>query len=155
MVTEGEPNELWHFTKKVNAYVKNFDHVFMNFKWEKLFAQVGSGSRSAVNEAFEIAKNKNMLSTSLTGISKVENKFDIIISENTDGTNDGFWVMNYDDPANARANKTSITFEKADGVLYYRNGESIVEGLGKDKILTLDVDAGEGIFIIPLYKKGK
>jgi hypothetical protein len=45
-----------------------------------------------------------------------------------------------------------MKFENADGILYYRNGERFVEVL-KEKTFTVDLKSGEGIFMMPLYKK--
>ena len=153
MVTEGEPNELWYHVKKVNNDIKKFDHVFLNFKWEAILTNVGTGSRNSSNEAFEMAKVKDMVSNKLNGISAVNSKYDVFITELSDGTNDGYWIMNYDDPVNARDNKVQVTFENADGLLYYRDGEPNVIVLGKDKVFELNVKAGEGVFVIPVYAK--
>ena len=48
--------------------------------------------------------------------------------------------------------KIKVVPESADGVLYYRDGEPVVEGLA-DKTFTIDLKPGEGVFIVPLYKK--
>jgi hypothetical protein len=51
-----------------------------------------------------------------------------------------------------RSNKTAVTFENAKGVLYYRNGEPITSLL-KDGKFEIELEAGEGVFVIPLYEK--
>ena len=43
-------------------------------------------------------------------------------------------------------------FEDADGILYYRDGDPIVEVL-QNKTFNIDLKPGEGVFMIPLYKK--
>ncbi len=154
MVTDGVPNEVYYWTKDVIADVKKIEHVLLAFNWEGVYTNVGSGSRNATNEAFEIAKARDYVMDKLSGISGVKSKYDLTVSEFSDGTNDGFMIFNYDDPVNReRKNKTEITFEKADGVMYYRNGEPTIEVLGADKVFTVELDPGEGVFAIPLYAK--
>ena len=61
-------------------------------------------------------------------------------------------LVNYEEPSIKHNNKVTMTFDKADGVLYYKDGDPVVAGL-KNKTFTIDLEPGEGVFIIPLYKK--
>lgn len=151
MVTAGEPNEVYYFVKQVNEEIKKFDHVFMSFDWEGVFTSVGTGSRLKTNEAFEMVRTVKL--EKLDGVVEYRSKYDTVAGqlEDKDG-NTGFMLVNYDEPSKARKNDVSMTFEDADGVLVYKNGEPKVIGLANHEY-SLTLEAGEGVFIIPLYKK--
>lgn len=151
MVTAGEPNDVYYFVKQVNEEIKKFDHVFMSFDWEGVFTSVGTGSRSKTNEAFEMVRTVKL--ENLAGVSSYKSKYDTVAGQMRDKNgNVGYMLVNYDEPSKARKNDVSFTFENADGVLMYRNGEPQVIGL-RNREFSLTLEAGEGVFIIPLYKK--
>ena len=150
MVTEGKPNERYYWTKEANEYIKKYEHVLLAFTWEHLYTNVGTGSRLAVNEAFELVRD---IVKPITDVKTVKSKYDITMNEFSDADgNKAFMLLNYDDPINARKNKVQLTFNDADGVMYYRNGEPTVVELEKHKF-NMELEAGEGVFVIPLYKK--
>ena len=66
--------------------------------------------------------------------------------------NKAFMLFNYEEPMMKRGNKVTVTFKEAKGVLYYRNGEPTTEVLDNGKF-TIELESGEGVFVIPLYKK--
>lgn len=147
----GEPNEKWYFVQHANQVLKKFDGVYFNFEWEGLFANVGTGSRLAEPEHFELIKNMDL--DSLRGVKSFKSKYDTIVGQFKDGDgNDGFMLVNYEEPSKTRTNKTTIEFDNADGVLIYRDGDPEVIGLA-NHTFTIDLDPGEGVFIVPLYKK--
>ena len=89
----------------------------------------------------------------ITGVAAVKSKYDITMNEFTDGEgNKAFMLCNYDEPKLERKNKVTVTMQDASGVLYYRNGEPTTALLEKGKF-EIELEAGEGVFVIPLYKK--
>ncbi len=150
MVTDGEPNERYYWTQSAIGNLTKWDHVYRSYKWEHLFTNVGTGSKSATNPAFEMVRAKVK---PITGVQALKSKYDIAMSEfKDDADNKAFFLLNYDEPILGRTNKVSITFESAQGVLYYRGGEATTEVLTGGKF-EIELNAGEAVFVIPLYKK--
>ena len=151
IVTGGEPNQKWYWVQDVNTMIKKLDGILFNFDWEGIYTNIGTGSFFAVNEAFEAIKNEDL--DSLSGVKTFSSKYDAIVGQFKDGNgNNGFMLVNYEEPSLTTTNKVTMTFDTADGVLYYRNGEPVVEAL-KNKTFSIDLAAGEGVFVIPLYTK--
>ena len=151
LVESGEPNEKWYWVQDVNTMIKKMDGILFNFDWDGIYTNVGTGSFFEVNDAFD-AINKDDLD-SLRGVKSFTSKYDAIVGQFKDANgNDGFMLVNYEEPSIAHKNKVTMNFKDADGVLYYKDGEPIVEVL-KNKKFTIDLEAGEGVFIIPLFKK--
>ena len=152
MLTEGEPNERYYWTQQALETLRKWDHVILSYTWDHIYTNVGTGSRDANNPAFEYVRT---IEKPITNVTKVQSKYDITMNEFTDG--DGtkaFMLCNYDEPLMGRTNKTTITFKEAQGVLYYRNGEPVTELLNGGKF-EIELNAGEGVFVIPLYKNQK
>ena len=151
LVDGGVPNAKWYMTKDVIAMIKKLDGVLYNFEWDGIYTNLGTGSFFDTNEAFEAIKSDDL--DTLRGVKSFKSKYDTIAGQfkDKDG-NDGFMIVNYEEPSIKHDNKVTMTFENADGVLYYRNGEPTVEGLA-NKTFTIDLKPGEGVFIIPVYKK--
>lgn len=150
MIVEGEPSDIYYWVQQANEYVKKYEHVLLSFNWEHMYTNVGTGSRSASNEAFDLVRDKVK---PITDVKTVTSKYDITMNEfsDKDGTK-AFMLFNYDDPVYERNNKVKLSFENADGILYYRNGEPTTQVLENGKF-EIELEAGEGIFAIPLYKK--
>ena len=131
--------------------VKKLDGVIFNFEWEGLYTNVGTGNFFETVGHFEAVKNLDI--DSLDGVKSFNSKYNAIVGqyEDADG-NKGFMLVNYEEPSIKHTNKVTMKFENADGVLLYRNGDPTTIGL-KDKTFTIDLEAGEGVFIVPLNKK--
>ena len=150
MVTNGKPNERYYWVQQTIQTFTKWDHIYRNYTWEHLFTNVGTGSRTDINPAFEAVRGKVK---PITGIEKVRSKYDIVMTEFKDGDNNkAFMLLNYDEPLMQRANKVTLTFSEAQGILYYRNGEPTTALLDDGKFV-IELNAGEAIFAIPLYKK--
>ena len=151
LMSGGERTEKWYWVKQVNEMTKKIDGIIYNFDWEGLFTNVGTGSFFETKEHFEMIKNIDL--DKLDGVKTFRSKYDAIVGqfEDKDG-NKGFMLVNYEEPSIKHTNKVTMKFEDADGVLMYRNGDPTTIGL-TDKTFTIDLDAGEGVFIVPLYKK--
>lgn len=150
LLTDGVPNERYYWTKEALEYVDKMDYVLLSYDWDHIYTNVGTGSRLATNEAFEYVRG---ISKPITDVETVRSKYDITMNEFTDADgNKAFMLFNYDDPILGRNNKVKITFKDADGVLYYRKGEPTTQVL-ENKKFEIELESGEGVFVIPLYKK--
>ena len=150
MLTDGVPNERYYWVQQTIANLRKWEHVYLNFKWDHMYTNVGTGSRDAVNPAFEYVRS---VIKPITGVSAVKSKYDVTMNEFTDGDgNKAFMLCNYDEPKLERKNKVTVTMKDAGGVLYYRNGEPTTALLENGKF-EIELEAGEGVFVIPLYKK--
>ena len=150
MLTDGVPNERYYFVQEALSYVYKMQDVLLSYKWDHIFTNVGTGSKNATNEAFEYVRD---IAKPITNVEKVRSKYDITINEFTDASgNKAFMLFNYDEPWLLRNNRVVINLKKAEGVMYYRNGEPITQLLENGRF-EISLEAGEGVFVIPLYKK--
>lgn len=162
MTQSGVPNPLYYYVQEANKEIAKIDHVILAFNdWQGIYTFVGTGNKLPYAEHFDkILPNKsleefaeNTKLKSLTDVSKFKSKYNAIVGEFKDSNgNTGFLLQNFDDRNLSRSNKVKMTFEKADGVLYYRKGEPVIQGLVDHKF-EIELDMCEGVFIIPLYKK--
>ncbi|MBE5737615.1 MAG: hypothetical protein E7348_04360 [Clostridiales bacterium] len=147
----GVPRQKWYWVQEINTIIKKLDGLLGNFDYEGIYTNVGTGSFFEVNEAFDSIKSSAL--KKLNGIKSVKSKYDAIVTQLKDANNrNGFMLVNYEEPSINHNNKVSMEFENADGIMYYRDGEPIIESL-ENKTFNIDLKPGEGVFIIPLYKK--
>ena len=150
MLTEGVPNERYYFVQEAIANLRKWEHVYLSYTWEHIYANDGTGSRLSVNPMFERVKDKEK---PITDVKALKSRYDVVLSEFSDGENNkAFLLTNYDEPTLQRNNKVTVTFEKAQGALYYRDGEPTTVLLDNGKF-EVELESGEGVFVIPLYKK--
>lgn len=140
---------LYNLVKETNAELLKVDHVFAAFEtWVGVKTFLGTGSQS--NAAFE--KIAGVELDNLTGVSSVTASRDLVVGEMVDGNgNHGYMLVGYDDPFNGNQTEVSMTFDGAKGVIIYRNGQrSLSEDLVNGQF-TVTLEAGEGVFVIPVY----
>lgn len=145
-VTEyGEKTPVWYAGQKINREILNFDHVYLNYEWQGLMPVLGG----------ENTKNKlyNMMEHPLESIDRirsVKSDQDVIIGAFKDNAdNDAFMVVNFSDPGENKACTAEIEMKGVSSAVVYMNGErNVAEAKGGK--LTLEMEAGNGAFIIPL-----
>ena len=152
---EGNPTPIYDAVKKVNAEVLEFDHVYLQFDWKGVFTSdkgvtESARSRSTYNCFQSIADRLSV--ADVASVSSVRG------SENTlygyfgdDYGNDGFMVVNYNDPHNVKNNTVTMNFNAAYGytkAVVYAGGKKSVKDI-RGNTLTLELGAGEGVFVIP------
>ena len=149
MTLKGEPLDLYYFVQETNAEIDKFDHVIVAFdEWVGVKSFLGSSSQS--NEAFD--KIADVELSSLTGVKNVTTSRDLIIGEMIDGSgNHGYMIVGYDDPYNKNTTEVSLTFEGAEGLIIYRNGERELSDTLTNGNFNITLNAGEGVFVIPVY----
>lgn len=147
----GTPRAKWYWVQQMNTVIKKLDGLLGNFKWEGVYTNVGTGSFFETSNMFENIKKDAL--KSLKGISEVKSKYDTIVTQFVDGTGrNAYFLVNQEEPSLEKTNKASLKFEKADGVMYYRNGDPVIATL-ENGTFNIELEPGEGVFIIPLYKK--
>lgn len=143
---DNKPTPIYGYAKTVNAEIKKFDHVYLNFDWKGNMATEGTESK-AVNPNF--ANLKNAL-TSHERISSLTSTQDLLSGFFKDKAGyDGFMFVNFTDPAERKSNKISVRFREADKAVEYAGGEARTVDL-TDGVYERELQPGEGIFVIPV-----
>lgn len=142
---DGEPvkTPAYYAVKEVNEEIKKFDHVFLHFNWEGTMAVIPDG-----REASELLSYvKEYQSPRIRKATASEET--IIGCQKDENGYDGFVVVNVTDPGNSTEDFVRIEFECATSALCYINGEEQLIPLS-DGVFEYNLEAGQGIFIIPV-----
>lgn len=146
MYMYGEKTDAYYAVQEVIKEINMFDHVIVAFDWEGVKTVQGQTHNEIIG--FEYIADTEL--ESLNGIKNVTASYDAVIGQHKDNSgNNGFTVVNYTEPTEELFNEVTIEFEEAKGVLMYRGGIEMVLKTEKNKI-TVPLEAGEGVFIIPL-----
>jgi len=145
-VTEfGEKTPVWYAGQKINREILNFDHVYLNYEWQGVMPVLAEGN----------SKNKlfNMMNHALDSVGRirsVKSDQDVIVGAFKDrADNDAFMVVNFSDPGDEKSCKTEVVMKSASSAVVYKNGvRSVAEAKGGK--LTLELEAGNGAFVVPL-----
>jgi Holliday junction resolvase RusA-like endonuclease len=89
----------------------------------------------------------------------MQSNVDVLVGvfEDKDGKNsatDGFIVLNYSDPyysTKGDSDNVVLTFDNATHALVYKDGKQYVAQLN-DGVLSLYLESGEGVFVIPFVQ---
>ncbi len=139
----------YYFVKDTNAELKKFQNVLMAYdNWIGLKSFVGTGNAKC--DAFKNIADMEL--DSLTGVSSVVTDQDLIIGEMVDGSgNHGYMMVGYEDPIFNNNTTVSMTFDDADGLIIYRNGERSLSDDLVNGQFSITLTPGEGVFVIPVY----
>lgn len=140
---EAVKTDTYYAVQTVNKEISKFDHVFLKYDWQGSIAVVPvpdemSAMLSCVKD-YTSPRIKEVKSTdeTLIGCMKDEKGYD------------GFWIVNATDPGKNLSNSVTITFKEATSAICYIEGEETKIEL-KDGSYTFDLEAGEGVFVIPV-----
>ena len=152
MYSYGSKGPTYDAVKNINTEIKKFDHVLNAFEWQG--AKTFAGTTFAdENSGFEYVGKYEL--ASLAGIKKVSASYDALIGQFKDSNNyQGFMLVNYTEPSKGFNNTIDLEFENAKGVLMYRGGVEMVLKVENNK-LSVPLEAGEGVFIVPLTEIAK
>ncbi len=144
-----EQTNLYEFVKNTNAELDKVGNVFVAFDtW--VGAKTFTPANAEKCAAFELVAEMEL--ASLTGVSSVTTDRELVVGEMIDGNgNHGYMLVGYDDPLNGNATNVSMTFDGADGFIIYRGGERSLSADGLGGTISLTLNAGEGVFVIPVY----
>lgn len=140
---------VYYHVKDTNAELRKFENVLMAFdEWIGLKSFVGQGKQKPT--AFENIADMEL--ASLTGVSSVVTDRDLVIGEMVDGSgNHGYMMVGYEDPIFNNNTTVSMTFDDADGLIIYRNGERSLSDDLVNGQFSITLTPGEGVFVIPVY----
>lgn len=141
----GEPikTDAYYAVKEINEEIKKFDHVFLKFDWEGTMAVTREGAEVSIPMTYvgdyQSPRIKEVKATdeAIIGCMKDEDGYD------------GFMIVNATDPGLNKSNSVTVTFKQTSKALIYVNGEEQTVDL-KDGSYTFELEAGEGVFVIPI-----
>ena len=150
---QGNPDEPnYSGAQKVNAEIHAIDDVYLSFEWEGMYPVTGAETENLMDGVSPYFYNLKQPLTGLDKISSVQAEKDALIGQFHDAEGrKGYVVTNFADPyfEEESANKVELTFTEADTVIVCRGGTQETYRVSGNK-LTLDFEAGEGAFLIPL-----
>lgn len=140
--------DAYYAVQEVNKEIQKFDHVFLKFDWEGTMALAKKDTELSLPMSY-ISDYKSQR------IAKAESTEEAIIGCMKDEEGyDGFMIVNTTDPAENKSNNVTVTFNKATKAIVYVKGEETTVDL-TDGSYTFELEAGEGVFAIPLVGDAK
>lgn len=141
----GEPikTPAYYAVKEMNEELKKFDHVLLRFNWEGTMAVTPAGKK----QSDVLSHVEDYQSPRIRQVSASEET--IIGCQKDEQGYDGFMVVNITDPAKMMEDCVRIQFTEATSALCYIRGEEQILPL-HDGVLEYTLEAGQGIFIIPI-----
>lgn len=152
----GAVNYLYRNVQTVNCEVHKWAYVYMSFckHWKGVIPIVGEHRDPGV--LFEMINNAKLSLVDVEGVKNIISNQNLLLGVFEDGNkNKGFMITNAANPFYKIAAKVTIEFDSAyKGLLAFEFGEPRIYNLNDGKI-TLELEAGEGRFLIPLMRKNK
>lgn len=167
---DGNPTATYTASKQVISEIKKFANTYMNFSggWKGVHTVVGSNNTSGAREDFTLlnaigngttTKRMNSAKTSNTwfrqnGMTLITATEDTVIGcMNDSWNNPGLMVVNYNDTSENKTSTVNIQFSSAK----YNKAWVYIDGVQNEVTLTngkltLNLDVGEGVFVIPVKK---
>ena len=136
---------------QTNAELQSLADAILNFDWVGTRVYRGTSSQDSYNEtAFNMISGKVL--SSFRFIADVNCTYDTIISEMKDSdVNKGYMIVNYSEPSQNLTDKVDLVFEaRIRKAIIYHNGVKTVVDV-KNNALALNLAAGEGAFVYPIY----
>ena len=153
----GNKTQIWYDSQKINLEVKKFEKVYGQFKDNWIgTAQILGTNNTSKDEMYQngsFSLNHPVSIDNLNGVDTITSTEDIIVGYLKDNSgNSGFMVVNYNDTTYNKKSQVEMKFDGADKALVFIDGEEHDMTL-TNKTLTLDLDLGEGVFVIPYNEK--
>ena len=158
----GQRTEQWYNIQTVNREVLKWDHVYLRFNWEAT-APIYANTIMDDNVTFML----NLIEDGRVEADEIEGIKSVISDEcallgifKDDDGNKGFMLSNATNPNHGKTATVTLKFETPakgkrgyTGVQVYEKGEPRIALLDKDGGITIELESGEGKFLIPLMKK--
>ena len=153
----GNKTQIWYDSQKINLEVRKFEKVYGQFKDNWLgTAQILGTNNTSKDEMYQngsFSLNHPVSVDKLSGVDTITSTEDIIVGYMKDNSgNSGFMVVNYNDTTYNKKSQVEMKFDVADKALIFIDGEKQDLTL-TDNTLNLDLDLGEGVFVIPYNEK--
>lgn len=132
----------YYAVQAANLEVQKFDHVLLNYEWQGTTALKVEDKFKQMDYIADY-KAPRILEASATA--------DAIIGhlKDKDGY-DGFMIVNVVEPSMDVTSEVTVKFREATSAIAYVEGEETEIQLGEDGSYTFTLDAGEGVFVIPI-----
>lgn len=150
----GNRTDIYGHGKKVNEEVRKLQNTYMQFnsQWLGVCPVLGTNNTAKdedyYNGGFDALMEPLNLSR-LSGVKSVSSEEDLLIGHMKDGAgNSGFMLVNYNDTKSAKKTNVTMEFKSLTKADVYRGGEKTTVNLTDGK-LSLQLDIGEGVFVIP------
>lgn len=143
-------SNVYNWAKQANNEVKAFSSAYMNFTW-KSASVFGKTSLTQFNNLKSKASAYGYLSSVSSSASVLVGNFDDADGKYTYNAKNGYMVVNYGDTGSSQATSSvTMTFNGTPNrALVYENGAVKIYTLSNNQ-LTLNLELGEGAFVIPL-----
>ena len=138
---ESVKTDAYYAVQAANMEVKKFDHVLLNFEWQ---------GTTALTVEDEFGTMKFVEDYEAPRIAEASATQDAIIGhlKDKDGY-DGFMIVNAVEPSKEVTSSVTVKFREATSAIAYIEGEETEIPL-QDGSYTFELDAGEGVFVIPI-----
>ena len=152
---EGNPTPIYDAAKKANLELRDFEHVYLQFDWKGVFTcdkgkTESARSRTSYDCFSTIADRLSVEDVaSVNSVSASEHTLFGYFGDRYG--NDGFMVVNYNDPQNVKSSTVTVNFNAQYGynkAIVYVGGKKTEKDIRYNK-LNLELGAGEGVFVIP------
>ena len=151
--TSLEKGNVYNWTKQANNEVKTFGAAYMNFTWKSV-SVFGKTNLSQFNNLKSKASAYGYLTGIESSASVLVGNFDDADNAYSYGAKNAYMVVNYGNTDNMThaTSEIKLTFNgNVNKVLVYENGKATVMDLTGNQ-LTLNLEIGEGAFVIPFNK---
>ena len=151
---DGNKTDIYESGKAVNEELRSFEKVYRQFNSNWLGVCPVYGTNNTSEDEFYFNKSMDALANPLelkhlSGLKGFESDEDVIIGYMKDGSgNPGFMVVNYNDSSWNKKVNAKMNFGDYTQAQVYRRGKKSVVDL-KNGILMLELEVGEGAFVIP------
>lgn len=152
---DGQPTAIYKAAKKANLEVKNFDHVYLSFDWQGVFTNdagktITEKERRTSNTSFQNLTERLDIAE-IDSINSVYSSCDTLFGYFRNEQNrEAIMAVNYNETRSARSDTVRIAFD-SDQYRYcivYEGGEKKIAGFSEG-VLELELDIGEGMFVVP------
>ena len=146
---DGTKTVLYDRIKAVNSEVLAWSHVYLRYEWQ--------GTAAIINDPYGplIFLEHADFSDGIEGIKSVTSTADALCGIFTDADgNKGFMLTNAVNPYNQKTASITVRFDNAyKGVMIFEKGVPNIVGLDKNNGVKVELESGEGRFLIPLKPK--
>lgn len=148
----GYRTKAYYWAKEVNNEIHSFEQAYLNFTWEgSMYFDEGKASKQFALLETTMNSHQRLVDIHANADTLVGVFSDI---DGVNGATDGFVVMNYTDPyyeIDGKKENVVLAFADATHVLVYKDGKQYIAEL-TGGILSMYLEAGEGVFVVPFNK---
>jgi len=141
---DGTASESYYWAKEINKEVCSFQDVYLSFNYQKTLAVDGEEAENQCINFLYMDKRPT-----LDKVSEIYAKEDALIGQFDNGGQKAYMITNFAEPMLGKKNTVKMTFENANAVVVYADGQRNVYRLIDGKAV-FNLNIGEGVFAIPV-----